>query len=110
VTNFEGSVVRPKFGRQYKMSISEKAIRQIIWTTITDTHRAITIRTLKIKWVRSEACRINVLIDVGFMKNISSVVFDIEKRIRCAIEESTGLIVEMVDVSVDSVESNNEKS
>ncbi len=110
VTEYEGSVVRPKFGRQYKMSISEKAIRQIISTTITDAHRAITIRSLKIKWVRSEACRINVLIDVGFMKNISTVVFDIEKRVRCAIEENTGLIVEMVDVAVDSIESNNEKS
>jgi hypothetical protein len=110
VSNYEGSVVRPKFGHHYKMSISEKAIRQIISTTITDAHQSITIRSMKIKWVRSEACRIHVLIDVGFMTNISSIIFDIEKRVRRTIEENTGLIVEMVDVVVDSVESKGEKS
>ena len=110
VTNYEGSVVRPKFGQHYKMSISKKAIRQIIWTTIADTHRAITIRSMKIKWVRREACWIYVLIDIGFMQNISSVVFDIEKRVKHTIEENTGLIVEMVDVVVDSVESKDEKN
>jgi uncharacterized alkaline shock family protein YloU len=109
-TDFEGSVVRPKFGRHYKLSISEKAIRQIISTAIADTHRAITIRSMKIKWVRSEACRIHVLIDVGFMQNISGVVFDIEKRVKHTIEQNTGLIVEMVEVVVDSVASKGEES
>ena len=110
LADLEGSIVRPTFGRNYKMSISEKAIRQIISTTITDANRAITVRSMKIKWTRNEACRIQIFIDVGFITNISSVVFDIEKKVRRAIEENTGLIVEMVDLVIDSVESGGSPS
>ncbi len=108
--NLESSIVRPNFGDHCTISISENAIRQMITTIVSNINKDIIIKTIKIKWVRSDACRILLNVTLRNIINMSREIMYVSENIKSHIESSIGLVVEMVDISISSVESPNQKS
>lgn len=108
--NLESSIVRPKFGDHCTISISENAIRQMITSIVSNINKDIFIKNIKIKWVRSDACRILLNVTLRNITNMSKEIICVSESIKTHIESSIGLVVEMVDISISSVESSNQQS
>ena len=103
-TNFENSIVRPKFGEHYNISISENAIRQMIMTIIHNVNNTIVVRSMKIKWVRCDACKITLNVALCDINNSTKDMLRISENIKSLIQNNIGLIIEKVDIAIDSQE------
>lgn len=103
---FEKSIVQPDFQNGQKSSgkvtISEAALTQMIFHCIDEYDDDVHVNKLKIKIGRS-GYSINLMIVVPYGKTLTSDLEKLRKYIQDTIQRYTGIVIEMLEISVDKI-------
>ncbi|MDC7223052.1 MAG: hypothetical protein PQJ60_04880 [Spirochaetales bacterium] len=104
-TIYEKSVVQPDFdsnGKRGSVTISEAALSQMILHCIDEFNCEIKVRKIKVR-SHSGAYNIKVYIETFYGDNITEELFKLRKYIAEKIERFSGIILNEVTLSIDSV-------
>lgn len=103
---FEKSIVQPDFqnsaGPGGKVTISEAALTQMIFHCIDEYDGGVQVNKVKVKVGRS-GYSIDLFIVVSYGKPLTNDLEELRKYIQDSIHRYTGIIVEMLEISVDKV-------
>ncbi len=103
---FEKSIVQPDFHTKErssgKVTISEAALTQMIFHCIDEYDDDVHVNKVKVKVGRS-GYGIDLFIVVPYGKTLTSDLEDLRKYIQDTIQRYTGIVIEMLEISVDEV-------
>ncbi len=109
---FEKSIVRPDFhlGEKStgKVTISEAALTQMIFHCIDEYDDDVEVNRVKIQIGRS-GYSINLMIVVPYGKTLTSDLEKLRKYIQDTIQRYTGIVIEMLEISVDKISERQKK-
>jgi hypothetical protein len=100
---FEKTVVRPEFSRKGEVSISKAALSQMILHCVDEYGNGIRIKRLLISKDR-EGYHIDLFLDVPFGVQLAGTVHDLQRYIVDQIERYTGIIIDELNVTIDSLD------
>lgn len=99
---FEKTVVRPEFSRKGEVSISKAALSQMILHCVDEYAEDIAIKRLIIHKDRS-GYHIDLFLDVPFGVQLAGTVHELQRYIVESIERYTGIIIDELNVTIDSL-------
>jgi len=103
---FEKSIVQPDFQNSGKttgkVTISEAALTQMIFHCIEEYDDDVHVNKIKIQVGRS-GYSINLMIIVPYGKTLTSDLEKLRKYIQDTIQRYTGIMIEMLEISVDKI-------
>ena len=109
---FEKSIVQPDFhidGKSTgKVTISEAALTQMIFHCIDEYDDDVQVNKVKIQIGRS-GYSINLMIVVPYGKTLTSDLEKLRKYIQDTIQRYTGIVIEMLEISVDRISERQKK-
>ena len=95
----EKTIVRPKYGTQGTISISETALVQMVSHCIAEYSTS--IKLLKIVVIElNEGYHLNLKLAIDYRMNDSKIIKEIQNIIRKKIEEFTGIPIYKVDINI----------
>ncbi len=100
---FEKTVVRPEFSRKGEVSISRAALSQMILHCVDEYGNGIRIKRMLISKDR-EGYHIDVFLDVPFGVQLAGTVHELQRYIVDEIERYTGIIIDELNVTIDSLD------
>ncbi len=98
----EKAVVRPEFSRQGRVKISESAITQMILHCVREFSPGINVRKITVR-PAAESYRLAIDIEVAYGVQLSGNIHQLQRYIIDNIEQFTGLIIDELDVTVQSI-------
>lgn len=99
---FEKTVVRPEFSRKGEVSISKAALSQMILHCVDEYAQEIGIKRLVIHKNRT-GYQIDLFLDVPFGIQLAGTVHEMQRYIVESIERYTGIIIDELNVTIDSL-------
>ncbi|MBU8912879.1 MAG: hypothetical protein KOO61_02575 [Spirochaetales bacterium] len=99
---FEKTVVRPEFSRKGEVSISKAALSQMILHCVDEYAQEIGIKRLVIHKDRT-GYHIDLFLDVPFGVQLAGTVHEMQRYIAESIERYTGIIIDELNVTIDSL-------
>ncbi len=99
---FEKTVVRPEFSRKGEVSISKAALSQMILHCVDEYAQEIGIKRLIIHKNRA-GYHIDLFLDVPFGVQLAGPVHEMQRYIVESIERYTGIIIDELNVTIDSL-------
>lgn len=102
----EGSLVKPTFHKSGKITISEKVLKQIIEYITNDyDHSVVKLKKTIISPIH-KGFNFNVHVAMDYGVNVSKVAYDLREKIRESVMQTTGIIVNEVNIIVSEVKIN----
>lgn len=100
----EKSVVRPMFNQKDRgaVSISEAALSQMILHCIDEHSSAVKVKKIIVSQSNS-GYNISLFVNVSFGEQLSGNFHSLQKYITESIERLTGIIINVVDITIDQV-------
>jgi adenylate kinase family enzyme len=99
---FEKSVVRPKFSKKGRISISEAALSQMVMHCVNEFDKQIRVKKLTIK-TDTQGYRFIITIDVPFGTQLTGKIHSMQQYIIDNIEKFTGILIEEVSIIIDKI-------
>lgn len=99
----EKTVVRPEFSRKGEVSISKAALSQMILHCVDEYGTGIRIKRLLISKDR-DGYDIHLFLDVPFGVQLAGTLHELQRYIVDQIERYTGIIIDELNVTIDSLE------
>ncbi|MFP4112792.1 MAG: hypothetical protein ACOC2Y_01070 [Spirochaetota bacterium] len=100
---FEKTVVRPEFSRKGEVSISKAALSQMILHCVDEYGTGVKIKRLLISKDR-EGYQIDVFLDVPLGVPLAGTLHELQRYIVEQIERYTGIIIDELNVTIDSLD------
>jgi uncharacterized alkaline shock family protein YloU len=99
---FEKSVVRPEFSRKGRVTISESALTQMILHCINEFTPGVSLTKMT---VRNDVngYKIDLTVSVTFGSQLSGKIQELQRYIVDSLEKYTGILIEELNIVIDSV-------
>ena len=104
--SYEKSVVRPEFGRPGKVTISEAALAQMVMHCADEYDPTIEINKVSVK-NQTRGYTFAIHLNVPYGVQLSGNIHDFREYLIDNIERYTGIMIERVDVSIDTMSRGN---
>jgi len=98
----EKTIVRPNYGENGKIVISEAALLQMVTHCISEYSSNIKLLKVIVKELE-EGYSLNLKLSINYMMNSAAVIKDIQNVIKDKIEEFTGIYIEKVDIEIAKI-------
>lgn len=99
---FEKTVVRPEFHQKGSIFISEIALTQMIMHCADEFDSSFTIKKVRVK-EGARGYRIGITLRIPFGVQVSGNMHDFQQYVIDSLERYTGIMIEKVDVRIDTV-------
>ncbi len=99
---YEKTVIRPEFSRKGSITIAKNALSQMVLHCVDEYSPGLSIRKVSVK-NEPRGYKIDVYLEVPFGLQLSGAVHDLQNYIIDSIEKFTGIIIEELNVVVDTV-------
>lgn len=99
---FEKSVIRPEFSKKGAVTISEAALTQMILHCLQEYNNQIKLKKVTIK-NEANSYRIELSIAIPYGVELIPSIHEMQKYIVESIERFTGIMIEELNVTIDSI-------
>jgi uncharacterized alkaline shock family protein YloU len=101
----EKTIVRPNYGGNGTISISESAIIQMIDICLSDYHN---VKLLKANIIeRDEGYYFKINIAVSFNSDSAKIIKEIQNKVKYKIEDFTGITISRIDINISEISYNS---
>jgi uncharacterized alkaline shock family protein YloU len=99
---FEKTVVRPEFSKKGAVTISEAALTQMVLHCLQEYNNQVKLKKITIK-NEANSYRIELSIAIPYGVELIPSIHEMQKYIMDSIERFTGIMIEELNVTIDSI-------